>query len=269
MIMNEPYLLNFTRRGQGPRLVLIHGVAGSSKIWDPIVNDLAIKYEVILVDLLGYGRSPKPHIEYTPEQHVLAIHETLVEAGIRTPYVLIGLSMGTLIALEYAKRWPNSVSSVLCIGLPYYENEADARKHLRQSIWARLALETPALGRVLINVVWRIGRHSRTIAGLFSRLYTPDMAQESMLNTFQAFRSTLMNCMVNNRPVPLLNATTNITQKYLHGAADRYSSPESVSAVLAGRENCQLSLLPGIAHNTVILAPKATLKWIFESLPTT
>jgi pimeloyl-ACP methyl ester carboxylesterase len=67
-------------------LVLIHGVAGSSRIWDPVVPELARHYEIVRIDLLGYGRSPKPHLTHTPTVHVEAIHRTLHHHGIKTPY---------------------------------------------------------------------------------------------------------------------------------------------------------------------------------------
>lgn len=263
----EPhYLLNLKRIGAGPVLVLIHGVAGSSQIWEPVVAALAKNFEVVRVDLLGYGHSPKPNVDYTPELHAACIRHTLAYHGVKPPYALAGLSMGTLLALEYARQWPAEVSQVLCIGTPFYRDATAARAHLRHSISARLVLEQPALGRLMIEGGWRVGKHSRHLAGLFAKPYTPAMAQESMRNTHQAFSSTLMNCLVNNRPQPLLDGTAATKQSYLHGEADRYSPSADIGAAVSGRPNCRLTVLPGVAHNTVILAPAATAAWMTAAL---
>lgn len=261
---SSDYLLHFTRQGSGSVLVLIHGVAGSSRIWDPVVAKLARHFDVVRVDLLGYGLSPKPHIEYTPEVHVNAIRATLRHCGIKEPFTMAGLSMGTLLVLEYARRWPDEVRKVLCIGFPYYRDEAEARQYLRHSTWARLALERPMLGYALAAMVMGVGRRSKLIAGKFSRLYTPEMAQDSARGTYHAFRTGMLACMIYNRADTLLAATAMTKQDYLHGALDRWTNAESLEVALGNRMNCQLTILPDTEHNTVITAPDATVAWIVK-----
>ena len=50
--------LNFVKRGQGKPLLLIHGIGGSWRTWDPIINALAVQREVISIDLPGHGQTP-------------------------------------------------------------------------------------------------------------------------------------------------------------------------------------------------------------------
>ncbi len=268
--MNSPYLLNVKRSGSGPTLVLVHGVAGSNTIWEPVVAALSEHFEVIRVDLLGYGHSPKPRVEYTPQVHAASIRHTLKHLKLKPPYALAGLSMGTLLVLEYARLWPAEVSRLLCIGTTYYPAEADARSQLRHSISARIVLEQPLLGRLMIQGGWNVGKRNRRLAGAmagaFGGFYTPTMAQESMRSTHQAFNSTLMNCLVYNRPGPLLDATSATPQWYLHGQSDRYSMLGQLQAALGSRPNCHLTVLEGVAHNTVVLAPDATAAWMIKSL---
>ena len=264
--MNTDYQLRLRREGRGPVLVLIHGVAGSSKLWDPVMPALASKYDVVRVDLLGYGYSPHPTLAYTPAVHVEAIKQTLIRHGIKPPYLLAGLSMGSLLVLEYAKRWPDEVAHLLCIGLPYYPTEAVAREYLRRSITARLALEWGIVGRLAVSGIWMVGRRSRIIAGLFSQIYTADMAREAMLASYQAFYSTLVSCMIDNRPDPLFDATARTKQSYLHGSGDRYTPAVVVEAALANRPNTTLTIMPDVNHNLVVLAPQQTAKWMIDSL---
>lgn len=263
---NPRHLLHLTRQGSGSVLVLVHGVAGSGRIWDPVIAKLAKHFEVVRVDLLGYGSSPKPRIDYTPEVHVSALHATLRHHGITTPFAMAGLSMGTLLVLEYARRWPGDVARVLCIGFPYYRDEAEAKRSLRGSAWARLAMENPALGYVLAGLVMGVGRRSKRIAGAFSRIYTPEIAQDSARGTYHAFRTGLLACMVYNRADPLLADTQTTQQHYLHGALDRWTTADTIKKVLDNRLNCQLTLLPDTEHNTVITAPDFTADWMIKAM---
>src|ERR1700685_2115752 len=99
---SDEYLLHSVTSGNGPPMVLIHGVAGSNMVWDRIVPFLEPHFTVIRMDLLGYGHSPKPRIAYTPIRHVTAIRHTLTHSGVATPFALVGLSMGTNLMLEFA-----------------------------------------------------------------------------------------------------------------------------------------------------------------------
>ena len=51
--------MNYVRRGAGKPLLLIHGIGGSWRSWNTIINDLALEREVIAVDLPGHGDTPK------------------------------------------------------------------------------------------------------------------------------------------------------------------------------------------------------------------
>src|SRR5581483_12019779 len=140
--------LHVRRRGAGPPLVLIHGVAGSGLIWEQVVERLPPHFDVIAVDLLGYGHSPKPPVAYTPAVHVDAIVDTLDGIGVREPAYVVGLSMGSLLAVELAARHPERVRAVAGIALPYYREEAEGRRVLRVNPWTGLVIRAPQIARV-------------------------------------------------------------------------------------------------------------------------
>jgi pimeloyl-ACP methyl ester carboxylesterase len=263
--LKDIYTLKVTTEGRGPSLVFIHGVAGSSRLWEPLVGPLSRYFKLVRLDLLGYGYSSKPRVDYTPMLHIDNIRNALLRNEVQPPFVLVGLSMGCLLTLEYAKKWPDEVTKILNIGMPYYRSKEEARKDLRNSITARIALDWSLPGRILITSIWSIGRRSSKLAGLLSTLYTPEMARESMMCSVGAFYSTLINCLVDNRPEPLLDGTRQIKQSYLHGANDRYTPASRVSQALLARPNTDFTVLSETGHNTVILAPDATIDWILKS----
>jgi pimeloyl-ACP methyl ester carboxylesterase len=258
--------LNVRVEGSGPTLVLIHGVAGSLHIWDPIVEQLAKKFTVVRMDLLGYGHSPKPRIAYTSLAHVTAIRNTLQKEGIKPPYTLVGLSMGVNLALEYASHWQAEVSNFIGIGLPYYANEKSARKGLHNNTWTRLAIEYPLIAPFIVPPIWWLGRHNIIPAGKFAKIYTPLMAHETLLNPYRVFRSSLINCMLHNPQTKLLEDSGKMKRLFIHGETDEWQSARVVQDIVEQYKNSTFKLIKDTGHNTVVLKPEITSQLILEYL---
>jgi pimeloyl-ACP methyl ester carboxylesterase len=104
--------------GRGSPLVLVHGLASSSRYWEPHFETLGQSYRVIAPDLLGFGRSPKPFDgAYTPEQHLAAL-TAQIERRVDRPVTLVGHSMGSVLALRLAVERPDLVERLLLVSLP-------------------------------------------------------------------------------------------------------------------------------------------------------
>jgi pimeloyl-ACP methyl ester carboxylesterase len=95
--------LNHIRGGGGEPLVLIHGIGGEHCVWEPVLDRLAGRYDVIAVDLPGFGRSRALPAEATPTPAALAASVTglLDELGVGDAHVA-GNSLGGWVALELA-----------------------------------------------------------------------------------------------------------------------------------------------------------------------
>ena len=249
----------FVRRSgnaDGPVLVLIHGVAGSSLIWSPVVDLLADRYDVLAVDLLGYGHSPKPDVAYTPSTHVGAIHNGIAPIVGDRPIVLVGLSMGSLLALTYASLGLHDVRGVVALALPYYRDEAEARLGLRANAWTSLCLRAPLLARLAIGATWGIGRRSLRFSALVApEIYTPEVAQESMMATYRSFSSSTRSCLVAARVEPLLDRIAAIPTTFVHGTADPWCPVERIEDLVRDRPSCTLHVIDGAGHNLAILEP--------------
>jgi pimeloyl-ACP methyl ester carboxylesterase len=97
--------LAHTRAGRGEPLILIHGLGGSRRIWDPLIDRLAADRDVIAVDLPGFGHSPPLGDGVAPTAANLgdAVGALCAELGVQRPH-LAGNSLGGWAALELAKR---------------------------------------------------------------------------------------------------------------------------------------------------------------------
>jgi pimeloyl-ACP methyl ester carboxylesterase len=91
------------RTGSGETLVLIHGIGSRWQIWEPVIEQLARRHEVIALDLPGFGASPPDETAPTVEALAARVQRFFDESRIERPHVA-GNSMGGGIALELARR---------------------------------------------------------------------------------------------------------------------------------------------------------------------
>lgn len=101
--------------GRAPVLAL-HGLSASSAFWLPLVEELKQDFSFVLPDLLGFGSSPKPKLEYTVHVHLEALRP--VVESIDGPFDVWGHSMGTSLAIQAAARWPDRIRRVVLFNAP-------------------------------------------------------------------------------------------------------------------------------------------------------
>ena len=89
------------RTGTGAPLVLLHALGSASHVWEPVLPHLVDGFEVLAVDLPGFGASPAPtgSEQATPAALAAAVDVALSEAGIHDPHV-VGNSLGGWVALS-------------------------------------------------------------------------------------------------------------------------------------------------------------------------
>lgn len=109
---------------EAPTIVLIHGLARTHKVWNLTLKDLPSSSRVIAVDLLGFGESPKPDWRsYNAEEQAISLHTTLRKCGVTGDIIIVGHSLGALVAIEYAKKYPARLKSLILCSTPLYKSE--------------------------------------------------------------------------------------------------------------------------------------------------
>ena len=109
--MSRPIRSAFSVEGEGPPLVLIHGIGASRHSWDGIVDRLKHEYRCIFYDLRGHGRSPKPAPPYSLDDLVEDLEALRAELGLAKAHFM-GHSLGGMIGPAYARRYPERVLSL-------------------------------------------------------------------------------------------------------------------------------------------------------------
>ncbi|MEN9208040.1 MAG: alpha/beta fold hydrolase [Gloeomargarita sp. GMQP_bins_120] len=103
---------------QGPAIVLIHGFGASTDHWRYNIPDLARDHRVWAIDLLGFGRSEKPPVDYTGELWRDQLRDW-VRAVIGEPVFVVGNSLGGYAALCFGvdcPEWTRGVALLNCAG---------------------------------------------------------------------------------------------------------------------------------------------------------
>lgn len=95
----------YRRGGQGPVLVLLHGIAGSSQTWVPAMRLLQRDFTVVAPDFLGHGESGTPLGDYSLGNHASSTRDFLDVLGIERA-TIVGQSFGGGVALQFAYQFP-------------------------------------------------------------------------------------------------------------------------------------------------------------------
>lgn len=104
--------IHYESQGDGEPLLLIMGYGQCSALWEPLINDFSPPYRVIFFDNRGTGRSDKPDIPYTMKMMADDAKGLLDAIGIDSAHVF-GVSMGGMIAQEFALNYPHMLKSLV------------------------------------------------------------------------------------------------------------------------------------------------------------
>jgi pimeloyl-ACP methyl ester carboxylesterase len=108
--------LHYTVQGSGPDVLLVHGWASSGRMWSRLVDALAAHARFWSVDLYGFGASPRPAAGETVgvEDHAARLLDFCDRHGIR-PLIVVGHSMGGMLALKLALARPDGMEKLVLI----------------------------------------------------------------------------------------------------------------------------------------------------------
>ncbi|MBG0717685.1 alpha/beta hydrolase [Microbacterium sp. 2C] len=137
-----PVLHIAEERGEGPTVLLLHGIASSSVTFHHVIPLLERTHRCIAIDLLGFGESPAPEwADYTLADHVAAIERTVASLRLREPFTVVGHSMGALIGARYAARRQKRVAKLVMVSPPIYlapHEIGDVIERARMDFYLRL-----------------------------------------------------------------------------------------------------------------------------------
>jgi pimeloyl-ACP methyl ester carboxylesterase len=106
--------VSYRTGGEGPLLVLIHGITSSSASWEPVLPALAERFTVLAPDLLGHGQSDKPSGDYSLGSHACLVRDIMLALG-HGPATIAGHSLGGGIAMQIGYQFPELMQRLVLV----------------------------------------------------------------------------------------------------------------------------------------------------------
>jgi pimeloyl-ACP methyl ester carboxylesterase len=106
--------LHYLVAGKGEPVILLHGYAQNSRMWRPLIAELAKTRLVIAPDLRGFGQSSKPESGYYKKTMAQDIHALAVSLGFKRASV-VGHDIGLMVAYAYAAQYPAEVDRIVLL----------------------------------------------------------------------------------------------------------------------------------------------------------
>lgn len=209
--------------GDGPVIILLHGIASSAATFKNLVPLLSERYRCISIDLLGFGESPAPaDAQFTVEEHVAAIDATIRSLRLRAPFILVGHSLGALLASRYAARHPAQVSRLVLVSPPIYVAPSElSSPRLRAQVGAYLK----AYEFLRENKDFTI-----TNAARIGRLLQISAVFEITERNWNAFILSLKNCIESQTTVSDI-ADVRVPIDVIYGSLDQFIAPGTMRII--------------------------------------
>lgn len=240
-------------------LVLLHGLGTNHQSWKYILDNIDYKkYRVIALDLLGFGDAPKPKIDYTPQDHARAVTSTLEKLGLNN-VVLLGHSMGCIIALEVANMRPEIARHLLLLGAPLYKTIPRAQG------WRRL-LKVEGLYFTIFEQIKdnpnAVMNATEAADFLLPMLHGMEITNE----TWPAFEYSLENTIMQTRGYALAK-NINTPATLVYGILDIFVSKRNLLIVRSKNKKVRFKYALG-PHEITPLQGKKTVKLLNKILKT-
>jgi pimeloyl-ACP methyl ester carboxylesterase len=249
--------INAERRGAGPPMVLVHGVGSRWQVWTPVLEQLSHRYDVVAVDLPGFGRSAPPE-QVSVDGLATALEAMLDELGWSQAH-LVGNSLGGWLGLELAKRGRAlSVCAIAPAGL-----WKDTRQRKLAALFAFWSAAGKQLARVdvLLNLAV-----VRTVAlfGLFGKPWKipGDVARADLANFIGPGLKRTLPALIGHRFTGGRGLTIPITVVWCSLDPLFHSSTADMSELPA---TTRVARLFGVGHVPMWDAPGAVVESISET----
>jgi pimeloyl-ACP methyl ester carboxylesterase len=142
--------------GQGPAIVLTHGITSRSWTWRSVAPRLAEKYTVLAPDMLGHGESAKPRGDYSLGAYASGIRDLMMVLGIERA-TFVGHSLGGGVAMQLAYQFPERCERLVLVSSGGLGREVSPL--LRAATLPGSEIVLPVLASTgLLQVGERIGR---------------------------------------------------------------------------------------------------------------
>ena len=256
------HILAFEKSGSSsPTLVLLHGILASHRYWEEIAPLLSEKNQVVALDLLGFGKSPKPKASYTVQDHLAAIDATLAKTIPDVErLVLVGHSMGSILSLNFADLHPGKIKALVLIAPPIITSEDDLIEDMKASTSSIMV--TMTFSKFWGGLVCKIHELAPFLMYPFVRIFESDLpahvAADATHHVWEAFSGSLDHVLRAQRFEDLIaRISPSIPILIISASDDSHTKKDVLEKLSRNHSNLQLQWVEG-RHNFPLKQPKVT-----------
>jgi pimeloyl-ACP methyl ester carboxylesterase len=244
-------------------IIFIHGFACSRRYWDKDYHILSRNYSLYFVDLLGFGFSAKPNMNYTLETHTEALDKFINGHVKEKFFIFVGHSAGALVALSYAQNHSDKIKTLYLLSVPFFSNENEAMNHAKKTIKPPYFIVDSIWLRITCALMCYFGGAiSRKFGYLVLRDVPEHVASDGFLHTYNSYITTLYN-VVYRQNIPQLLTKKDIIKKIIliHGDKDELAPLKNVKE-LSKKYKLKLTLIKNKTHRVPLEAKNELIKII-------
>lgn len=256
-------LLHFEVYGQGQPVVFLPGMLGTTRCWYQLKELLVDKFQLILIDLLGFGRSPKdPPLEFSMRQHLDYLDQTLVKVAPPQPFTVVAHSMGGILALAYAHKYPHKVKQLILIAPPIFKNRAEAKENvIAYSSFPEFFLygwSAQIICKLLCQ--WLRPLTSIYLEKKFKNL-PKTVAHDALLHNFHSYSKSLQ-ALIENQNVFETVSQIKCLVKLIYGTADGRVIKENYQQLASLNPKIKLIEIDHGTHDLVFTHPQQIIHYL-------
>lgn len=173
-------VLRYVDEGDGPPVVLVHGLLGSHESWAGQIERLSTKYRVIAPDLFGHGSSDKPSGDYSLSSHAATIRDLLDHLDI-TSAPMVGHSLGGGIVMQAVYLFPERIDRLALVSSGGLGPEVSLL--LKAATLPGSELVLPVLASDWVR------KNAESVVGQLGKWGLPVRPGKSMLETWRSFKT--------------------------------------------------------------------------------
>src|SRR5690606_28010900 len=112
--------IHYVSEGEGPPVVFVHGLGGSANVWHGVIQAMKQHHHCVAMDLRGHGRSQAKG-KFSVQGWARDLHKLITHLELPAVTV-VGHSLGTLVAQQFAATHPDAVESLVLVGgISYFQ----------------------------------------------------------------------------------------------------------------------------------------------------
>ncbi len=259
--------------GEGETILLIHGMAGSSRTWREVMPELAEHYRVLAPDLLGHGASGKAATDYSLGAHASMLRDLMDRLGIAGATV-VGQSLGGGVAMQFSYQYPDRCERLVLVSSGGLGREVSFILRALSLPGAELVLPivTPAfvrkLGNALSAWLWDRGVRSGRLAEMWSA-YASLGDPETRRAYFRTLRAVVDPGGQAVSATDRLYLAQDMPTLIVWGDADPMIPVDHARAAHAAMPGSRLEIFEGVGHFPQSEAPKRFVEVLSDFMAST